>query len=359
VKAVGTMVALVIVVGSARGACVVSEAPPAPRALTFISYNMLHGGMSSGLWGDGERLDARLDAAANALHALDPDVVGLQEASRGWRRGNVATRLGTKLGFSVVDAPSTSMLFGGSILGFLSSAVLAMDEGPAIASRFPIGRVTRTLLPQCHAFYRRVLLCAEICTPWGPVETCSTHLNGSECQAASVDADLRARPRGMPLVLMGDLNASEDAPGLRLLRERSGLVDTFRVANPRSPGYTDNQELDVEHPTADERVDYVLAAPAAGGLANVVRSRVVLDRPTLHDRDVLWSSDHYGVLSEVALFGAPLTTVEAAGARPRAASAYAPAATRPCEGAPAGTPRGAASCSPRAASAHVPRRPPA
>ena len=298
------MLALMAVVGIVHAECPMPETMPAPRALRFVSYNMLHGGMSSGLWGDGERLDDRLDAAAEALHALDPDVVGLQEASRGWRRGNVAARLGLKLGYDVVAAGSTSMLFGGNFLGFLSSAVLAMDEGPAIASRFPIARVTRTLLPQCHAFYRRVLLCAEVCTPWGPVETCSTHLNGSECQAASVDAELRARPRGMPIVLMGDLNATEDTPGLHVLRERAGLVDTFRVANPHAPGFTDNQELDVEHPTAEERVDYVLMAPAPGRRGDVVRSRVVLDRPARHHGTMLWPSDHYGVLSEVAFFDA-------------------------------------------------------
>lgn len=355
-----TMIVIVAVVGGARAACLVPEVMPAARPLRFVSFNMLHGGMSSGLWGDGERLDARLDVAATGLGALDADVIGLQEASTGFRRGNVAARLGAKLGFDVVEAGSTSLLFGGAFLGFLSSAVLAMDEGPAIASRFPIARVTRTLLPQCHAFYRRVLLCAEVCTPWGPVETCSTHLNGSECQAAGVDAQLRARPRGVPIVLMGDLNATEETPGLRLLRERSGLIDTFRAANPRLPGYTDNQELDIEHATADERVDFVLMAPATGGRGDVVRSRVVLDRPVRHDGAPLWSSDHYGVLSELTLFGAPVVTPARAVAAPTpAATVCAPAATPPSAAARTGTRRGEASCSPRAASARVPRRPPA
>ncbi len=297
------MIVVSMIVVRANATCAVPDAPPAPRPLRFVSFNMLHGGMSSGLWGDGERLDARLDAAATSLAALEPDVIGLQEASRGWRRGNVAARLASALGFHVVEAGATSKLFGGNVLGFLSSLVLALDEGPAIASRFPITHVTRTLLPPCHAFYRRVLLCAEICTPWGPIEACSTHLNGSECQAASVDADLRARASAAPIVLMGDLNATEDTPGLRLLRERAGFLDTFRAANPAAPGFTDNQELDVERATAAERVDYVLVAPGPGGRGDVVGSRVVLDRPVVHDGAVLWSSDHYGVMSEVAFFG--------------------------------------------------------
>ncbi len=357
VKTIVTMIAFVIVVAVAHAACPTPDAPPAPRPLRFVSFNMLHGGMSSGLWGDGEHLDARLDVAEAALDALAPDVIGLQEASRGWRRGNVALRLATKLGFDVVDAPSTSMLFGGGPLGFLSSAVLLLDEGPALASRFPITHVTRTLLRPCDEFTRRMLLCAEICSPWGPIETCSTHLNGSACQAASVDAALRARPRGMPIVLMGDLNATEDTPGLRLLRERAGLVDTFRVANPDAPGFTDDQELDVTRATAEERVDYVLVAPAAGRRSDVVDSRVVLDHPVVHDGTVLWPSDHYAVLSDVALFGAPaVTPAPAVAARPRAAAAYAPAATRPSVAARTGRPRAAASYSPRAASGRAPRR---
>ena len=107
----------------------------------------------------------------------------------------------------------------------------------------------------------------------------------------------------MPIVLMGDLNATEDSPALSLLRRRGGFVDTFRAANPGVPGFTDDQERDVEHATAFERVDYVLVSGAP--LTNrVLSSRVVLDRPRFdEDGDVLWSSDHYAVFSEVDVFG--------------------------------------------------------
>ena len=360
-----TTIVMLTIVESAFAACPTPDAPPAARPLRFVSFNVLHGGMSSGLWGDGERLEDRLDATTDGLRSLDADVIGLQEASRGWRRGNVAERIGTALGFESVDAGATSRLFGGSLLGFLSSVVLALDEGPAIVSRYPIAHSTTWLLAQCHTFYRRVLLCAEVCTPWGAVQVCSTHLNGSACQAASVDAHLRTLLGDVPVVLMGDLNATEDTDGLRLLRERSRFIDTFRVANPTVPGFTDDQELDVERSTVAERADYVLVAPGHGSSSLVVASRIVLDRPVRSpDGGLLWTSDHYGVLSDVALFGpviapAPITPPRAVEAPAREASACGPAATPRSAAGRGGSTRDAASCSPRDTAARARPRPPA
>jgi endonuclease/exonuclease/phosphatase family metal-dependent hydrolase len=365
VNALLTTIVMLSIVVRAFAACPTPDAPPATRPLRFVSFNVLHGGITSELWGDGEQLEERLDATTAGLRELDADVIGLQEASRGWRRGNVAERIGTALGFHSVDAGATSRLFGGSLLGFLSAFVLAFDEGPAIVSRYPIADSTTFLLAQCHTFYRRVLLCAEVCTPWGAVEVCSTHLNGSACQAASVDAHVRTLPTGLPVVLMGDLNATEDTDGLRLLRERTRFIDTFRVANPSLPGFTDDQEIDVERPTVAERADYVLVAAGAQRSSRVVSSRIVLDEP-FHDRDGdwLWTSDHYGVLSDVALFGPaiappPVTPARSVEAPARGASACGPAATPPSAAVRAGSTRAAASCSPRDAVARARRRPPA
>ena len=287
----------------ADAACPTPDAPPAPRPLRFVSFNVLHGGLGSELLGDDTELEDRFEVAARELEALDADVIGLQEASRGWRRGDVAQRFATALGYRHVFAGATRRLFGGGPLGLLSSFVLGFDEGPAIVSRFPITRSDQWLLERCGRFYRRLLLCAEICTPWGPLRTCSTHLSGSECHAASVDAHLRANTSDMPIVLMGDLNATEDSPALGLLRTRSGFVDTFRVANPDLPGNTDDQVIDVERATTFERVDYVLVAPGQARTGRVLASRVVLDHPG-HDAGgaPLWSSDHYGVYSEVDIF---------------------------------------------------------
>src|SRR6185369_13768750 len=94
------------------------------------------------------------------------------------------------------------------------------------------------------------------------------------------------------------------SPALSLLRARGGFVDTFRAANPGVDGYTDDQEMDVVHATATERVDYVLVSGRTPLTDRVLSSRLVLDQPMFdEDDDVLWPSDHYAVLSEVDVFG--------------------------------------------------------
>lgn len=297
--------AVVLTARVASAVCATPDAPPAPRPLRFVTFNVLHGGMSSGLWGDGDRLEQRLAVTTDALRALDVDIVGLQEASEAWGRGVVADRIADALGYQSTFSGATSRLFGGGFLGFLAATVLDFDEGPAVVSRFPITRTSTELLAQCGAFYRRVLLCSEVCTPWGPIEACSTHLNGSACQARSVEKRLAGHPP-MPVVLMGDLNAGEDEDALRVFRDEGRFVDTFRAANPTLRGFTDDQELDVDRATVALRADYVLVEPPDGRAAHVVDSRVVLDHP-FHsvDGELLWPSDHYGVLSDVDLFGRP------------------------------------------------------
>ena len=157
------------------------------------------------------------------LRALDADVVGVQEASRGRRRGDIAARLASALGFHHVYAPAAHRW------PFVSR-VLGLEEGPAVLSRFPIATSHVHPIDGCGGLYRRMLVCAELATPRGALEACSTHLDGSDCHAERVANILGARPRTAPLLLMGDLNATEQSKGIRNLIAALGLVDTFREA---------------------------------------------------------------------------------------------------------------------------------
>jgi endonuclease/exonuclease/phosphatase family metal-dependent hydrolase len=262
--------------------------------MRVVTFNMLHGGLSSGLVGDGERLEERLAMAAAELGALEVDVVGLQEASAGRRRGTVARRLADALGFDAVSAPVMSR----TRLGRLAAAVMRLDEGPAILSRFPI--VASGVAPiRCGDPFARLLLCAEIAVPSGLVDVCSTHVTRSACQGESLHDLVQARRRDRPFVLLADLNATETAPALRRFLE-AGFVDAFRAANPGVPGPTVWQPVRAAERLARRRVDYVLVAPAAA--ARVVASRVVLDTPRrAADGGVLWPSDHYGVLADLEI----------------------------------------------------------
>jgi endonuclease/exonuclease/phosphatase family metal-dependent hydrolase len=269
-----------------------------PRALRLVTFNLLHGGFSVGGGGDGQHLEERLAMTTEELRSLAPDVIGLQEASAGGTRGDVAARLGAALGVHHVRAPA-----GYRWIGRLAALAIGFDEGPAIVSRFPITSWEALPVSPCDQWYGRVLLCAVVATPWGPLDVCSTHLAGNDCQLDAMAALLRDRRHRMPRVLTGDLNTTSEAPGMRRLLDGGGLLDTFRAANPEAPGLTVWQPVRAEKPAVRRRVDFILVARGDGQAPQVRASRLVLDTPRrAGDGKPLWPSDHYGVLTEVDLF---------------------------------------------------------
>ena len=267
-----------------------------PRPLRVISFNMLHGGFR--FRGDGQHLEERLAMAVEGLRSLDVDLIGLQEASSGRKRGDVAGRLAAALGLHYVRARA-----GYRWVGRLASWAIGFDEGPAVLSRFPIVAWDAVPVDSCDHWYGRVLLCATLDTPWGPLDACSTHTASSTCQLRSLTRLLQARRGRAPRILMADLNSTPETSGVKRLLADDGLVDTFRAANPDAPGFTVWQPVRTEAPAVRRRVDYVLVAPGADTPVRVDASRVILDRPG-HGADgkPLWPADHYGVLSEVEVF---------------------------------------------------------
>jgi endonuclease/exonuclease/phosphatase family metal-dependent hydrolase len=277
---------------------------PAPP-LRVLSYNILHGGVLSGWAGDGQDLEARLRIAVEELRALDPDVIGVQEASVSRRRGNVAERLATALGFHSAFAPALFRLYPLEGLNRLVGWLLDFQEGPAILSRYPIVAWEAHDLPRCNGRYDpRTLVHATIRTPWGDVGIASTHTSSGFCQADRVVELMQSRQALLPSVLMGDFNAEEESAGIRRLTRQAGFVDVFRAANPAAAGLTTWQLVRAPFPTVRRRVDFVFLVPGQAVPGHVRASRVVLDAPrTRPDGTVLWPSDHYGVLAELELFG--------------------------------------------------------
>jgi endonuclease/exonuclease/phosphatase family metal-dependent hydrolase len=275
--------------------------------LKGVTFNLLHGGVFSGLRGNAQDLDRRLEMAVGELRALGADVIGLQEASAGKGRGNVAERLASQLGFHYVYAPASFRLFASEKANALAAWVMNFTEGPAIVSRFPIVASEAHDLPRCGRFTDpRVLLCATLQTPWGHLQACSTHISGDPCQTKEVAAFLRDRRNALPLLLMGDFNATENSPAMTALVNGTGLIDTFRAANPTAPGLTVWQWVYAPIPTVFRRVDYLLLLPGQDFPGRVLSSRVVLNTPRrFPDGKVLWPSDHYGVLAEVEVFSPP------------------------------------------------------
>jgi endonuclease/exonuclease/phosphatase family metal-dependent hydrolase len=286
--------------------CLLAGAPAPADAdlpLRVVTFNLLHGGATSGFTGNDQALERRLAIVARELRALDPDVVALQESSIGRARGNVAARLAAELGFQHVHTTTTSRATPFALLNRVAAFIMDFSEGPAILSRFPIIATGVHDLAHCTRWLDpRVMLRAEIVTPAGAIDVFSTHTSGDECQVDRVRAILLAARGARPALVMGDLNTAETSPALRRLTEGERVVDVFRAANPDAAGPTTWQRIDGETSTARRRVDYILML--RGGLVpGVVReSRVVLDVPDRRpDGTALWPSDHYGVFARVDL----------------------------------------------------------
>jgi endonuclease/exonuclease/phosphatase family metal-dependent hydrolase len=303
----GALIVAVAVLGvlGAGSGVILPKRPPAPPPLTlrFVTFNLLHGGIFSEVTGDDEALEERLRLAVRGLRAVDADVVGLQEASTGRHRGNVPARLAAALGYHYVHAPAATKPFGSEHMRGAVASVLGFTEGPALLSRFPITRWRAYELPRCgRPFDVRMLLFAELETPAGQLAAFSAHTSGDACHARAVADLVRAHAGPLPAVVMGDFNAPETSPAVRLLTQEAGFVDTFAVVNPGARGFTDGQDVEVARSTTSQRIDYVFFAPGQKRSGRVVGSRVILHEPSGLAR-VRWPSDHYGVLAEIDLDG--------------------------------------------------------
>jgi len=276
---------------------------PPLTALRVVTFNLLHGGPSSGWRGDAEHLEERLAMVTRELQAIDPDVVGLQEASISRRRGNVAARLAGALGLNWAHASATRRVSGLAWIDRLIVWAMDFEEGPAILSRFPIVDTEVIDLPRCRHFYDpRVLLRATVQTPRGPLDVFSTHTSHDACQARRIAEIAGARRGGLPALVMGDFNAAETAEWMTALGREHGFVDAFRAAQPDATGATVWQRPGAPAPTVTRRVDFIFVVPNGAPAPRVRESRVVLATPARRaDGSTLWPSDHYGVLAELDL----------------------------------------------------------
>jgi endonuclease/exonuclease/phosphatase family metal-dependent hydrolase len=299
------------------GAASAASPPRAERGVVrAVTFNLRHGGLFSELTGDDEAIEDRLRLVVEHLRALAPDVVGLQEASIGSRRGHVAARLAAALGYHHVHAPAAMRPLGSERLRRAVGWALDFREGPAILSRFPIARWQVDELPRCERpFDVRVLIFAELQTPAGRLPVFSAHTAGDPCHTRAVADLVRSRRRALPTLVMGDFNATETQEAIHVLTGQAGFLDAFRLANPAAPGLTDGQELDAPRATVEQRIDYVFLLPGLEVPGRVVGSRVVLDRPRRRGREALWASDHYGVLANIAV--GPEAGPGCRGGRPR------------------------------------------
>ncbi len=108
-------------------------------------------------------------------------------------------------------------------------------------------------------------------------------------ESAQVLMDQRARFADLALILLGDLNAAEDTPPLRRLRE-AGLRDSYRDLHPEA------NQVGTFHgfrgSTGGDKIDYVLVDEGWSTLAAEI----------LHDhRGERFPSDHFAVIATLRL----------------------------------------------------------
>ncbi|MCZ6891889.1 MAG: endonuclease/exonuclease/phosphatase family protein [Chloroflexi bacterium] len=228
----------------------------------IVNYNLHNGFDVDGHLG--------MEAIARVIEAQDPDVVGLQEVSRGWVVNgslDMLTWLSQRLEMPYIFGPATGSLWGNAML-----------------SRYPILEWESVKLPPEGLLFSRGYLWARLDLGDGQqLRVVTTHLHHIR-----EDAAVRAQQAQELLdfwggddrtVIMGDFNARKDDPEAQMIRD-AGLADVLDLAGI-DPGYT------VPSEAPKYRIDYIWLSP------DLTAEEVVI--PTSE------ASDHMPVVATVLL----------------------------------------------------------
>ena len=255
----------------------------------------------------------RMEAIAGEIAAAGPDVVAVQEAAR-WAGPGAAfdllehllAALG-QLGERYVAAAVVET-FGGALPASNGEPVTFQDRG-AILVREDV-RIEAAAGRRYAAALRLVVGGAELDVPRGLVSAVlrvnglrlrvlATHLELAHwpevaaVQAAQV-SELAAlvRAEALPVLVLGDLNAQ---PGVRahgvLAGAEVGLTDAAAAAGDAGLTCCESRDLRNEASALYDRIDHVLVR----GLVPIRVARTTSRTPA-----GLWSSDHAGVLVDLA-----------------------------------------------------------
>ena len=204
--------------------------------IKVMCYN-LHNGFNT-------RGHLDMEALAENIEALDPDIVALQEISRGWL---VNGRLDMIEWLSVrLDMP------------YVYGATAGPMWGNAILSRFEITDAQNHVLPSDGLPIKRGFIHAEVrINQQESLGVIATHFHHVEedslirqNQASSLLEYVEAAEN---IIIMGDLNAITGAPEIEMFKE-AGFVDVVSLIEPPA-AYT----FHADNPY--QRIDYIWMSP--------------------------------------------------------------------------------------------------
>ena len=202
----------------------------------IMTYN-LHNGFNT----DGH-LD--MEALAQVIEENQPDIVALQEVSRGWLisgRLDMLSWLSQRLKMPYISGPTADPLWGNAIL-----------------SRYPIIEYTSYDLPPRDLPIRRGFTAALIDLGGGQrLNVIVTHYHHVEADSAirQLQSEVIVGFYGGAggTVLLGDFNAEPDAPEIEMLLN-TGLVDTLAAVAPAAVYTFHSAGL-------YQRIDYIFISP--------------------------------------------------------------------------------------------------
>ena len=183
-----------------------------------------------------------VEELAKVIEAEQPDIVALQEVSRGWVINgsvDVLVWLSQRLGMDYVWGPATDSVWGNAVL-----------------SRFPIKEFRNHEMPNNDALrFDRGFIVLEADLGQGEtLDVIATHFHAGDADSAirvpQARAVIEAITSGRPTVLLGDLNGPPHAPEIQMLTN-AGLSDAFVSSRAAGRGYT----FPADSPS--KRIDYI------------------------------------------------------------------------------------------------------
>jgi endonuclease/exonuclease/phosphatase family metal-dependent hydrolase len=244
-------VLVVLVVGLCGGGC--SQAGPGPATrVAVLTYNIYHGEDANG--------GSNLDAVAEIINSLEPDLVALQEVDKKTTRVkglDLTAELSRRTGMRGIFGKAMDYAGG--------------EYGEAVLCRHPVLQIKNNPLPHTPKAEPRAALEVHVELPSGErIAFVGTHLDHVRDQTdrmmqAGRITELYADV-DLPVILAGDLNAIPGSDPINLLCKQ------WTCADPNNPQPT--------HPSTGPRrkIDYIMFKPSHRW--KVLSTQVIDDKVT-------------------------------------------------------------------------------